>query len=203
MRNINSSTTMSDDDSHTDDSDSSLLLSDEEPAPIFLNGRESGEPLLSLYNSTSRRKKTIDNYVAPVELRDTVVRRKEYPNGVYIDKLGKVCPNDKRSGIYKLKPAAGDSDYRSYDVSDPDDPEYKLSDQSSEETESSESDDENEQSFDRDTTTVKVAGSAHGEYPAVSCNALDTDQPEGDISDDTPVQKKVKTHHVVSVENTH
>lgn len=50
-----------------------------------------------LFNSSSRRKKTIDNYVAPMNMRNKVVRCKEYPFGVYINRYGEVCPNDKRT----------------------------------------------------------------------------------------------------------
>jgi hypothetical protein len=69
---------------------------------IWLNPDEYNEDdLPSLLNSSSRRKKTIHD-LFPL-LADRVYRCKEYPGGVYINQYGEVCPDNKRSGIYRQK----------------------------------------------------------------------------------------------------
>ena len=55
------------------------------------------EILPILFNSTARRKKTIDNYTAPQHMRNTVYRCREFPNGVYINRYGEVCPDHELS----------------------------------------------------------------------------------------------------------
>jgi hypothetical protein len=68
---------------------------------IWLEGEDECLPVL--LNSTSRRKKTIDNYIAPEHLRKSIYRCKEFPGGVYINRYGEICPEDRRSGIYKRR----------------------------------------------------------------------------------------------------
>ncbi len=54
-----------------------------------------------LLNSTSTRKKTLENYIAPENIRNTTYRSKDFPAGIWITPFGKLDPNDPRSGIYK------------------------------------------------------------------------------------------------------
>lgn len=44
--------------------------------------------LITLFNSTRRRRVTKENYIAPRHMRDKVIYCKEYPNGVYINRSG-------------------------------------------------------------------------------------------------------------------
>ena len=94
-----------DDFSSTDDDSEDISIFDMDegftPETIWINENET-DWLPVLLNSTARRKKTIDNYIAHQNLRHTVYRCKEYPSGVYINKYGEICPDDKRSGIYKV-----------------------------------------------------------------------------------------------------
>ena len=46
-----------------------------------------------LFNSSRKRKRSISSYIAPVHLRDTYYQCQEYPDGVYINRYGEVCPN--------------------------------------------------------------------------------------------------------------
>lgn len=46
--------------------------------------------LITLFNSTRRRKVTKDNYIAPAYMRDKVIYCREYPKGVYINRSGRV-----------------------------------------------------------------------------------------------------------------
>jgi hypothetical protein len=82
-------------DSETDDIDGELDT-------IWLNYHEyHSDNLPILLNSTSTRKKTIDNYVAPENIRNTTYRSKDFPAGIWITSSGKLDINDPRSGIYK------------------------------------------------------------------------------------------------------
>jgi hypothetical protein len=82
-------------DSETDDIEGELDT-------IWLNYHEfHSDNLPILLNSTSTRKKTIDNYVAPENIRNTTYRSKDFPAGIWITSSGKLDVNDPRSGIYK------------------------------------------------------------------------------------------------------
>ena len=70
---------------------------------IWLSPREYNCVLPRLFNSTRRRKRDISNFVAPDEMRNTVVRSIEFPNGVFINAYGEVKPDDPRSGVYQCK----------------------------------------------------------------------------------------------------
>lgn len=59
------------------------------------------QTLPTLLNSTARRKKTIHNYYAPIRLRRTAERWREFPHGVYIDDDGVIQPEDKRSNRFQ------------------------------------------------------------------------------------------------------
>ena len=62
--------------------------------------KDKDEELPCLLNGTKRRKPTLESYVAPANMRDTVYRCREFPKGIYIDRFGKAQPNDKRTGIF-------------------------------------------------------------------------------------------------------
>ena len=68
---------------------------------IWLSAREYNCILPRLFNSTRRRKRDISNFVAPEQMRNTVVRSLEFPNGVFVNTYGEVKPDDPRSGVYK------------------------------------------------------------------------------------------------------
>ena len=76
---------------------------DEEDSDVVSIDSEENECLPVLFNGSSRRPKTIDNYIAPDKLRNCVYRCQEFPHGVYINVYGEVCPDDRRSGIYQVK----------------------------------------------------------------------------------------------------
>ncbi len=77
--------------------------------PIILSPEEFDVTTLpSLYNSSSRRKKNADSLFP--SLGNTVYRCKEFPNGVYINHVGEVCPDDPRTGIYREGEVTEDTD---------------------------------------------------------------------------------------------
>lgn len=67
---------------------------------IWLPEDDDEMDLVALLTNTSSRKKTWDTYVAPRHLHDKVIRCREYPRGVYIDRFGKAQPHDARSNLY-------------------------------------------------------------------------------------------------------
>jgi hypothetical protein len=77
----------------SDDSDASVSYSDEEDNEFddltHLHDDASAD-LPKLFNGTRRRPVTPENYLAPDRMRGTVYRCREYPNGVYIDPMGRV-----------------------------------------------------------------------------------------------------------------
>jgi hypothetical protein len=118
-------------------SDSDSFSDDEEL--IYLSDDEFQQNLPSLFNSSSRRKKSIDNYVAPINLRNKVYRCQEYPRGVFIDEFGEVCPNDKRSGLFR--PNSERPEYTTSDQVPHDEPEFVA------ETDDDEEDDDEEEDY--------------------------------------------------------
>jgi hypothetical protein len=76
------------------------------------------EELTSVFNSSSRRKKTIHNYVAPMHMREQTLRFIEYPTGVWIDEDGRLCPDDRRSDIFRIVKHAEPSDASEISESD-------------------------------------------------------------------------------------
>lgn len=84
------------------------------------------QQLTYLFGGSSKRRKD-QNSLFP-HLKDRIYRCREYPNGIYINKFGELCPNDQRSGVYQeieadMKP---DSDCEEYS-DDPDNDESKDS----------------------------------------------------------------------------
>jgi len=59
---------------------------------------DEGDTLISLLSGTSRRKRTVETYVAPFNYHGSVIRCREYPDGIYINNRGRMCPNDPRTG---------------------------------------------------------------------------------------------------------
>ena len=89
------SETQSEESDYDDDcSDHSLESSSDDGA---WREEDEQENLPTLLNSTRHRKKTIENYIAPVHMRETVYRCKEFPNGVYINRQGIVIPDHPQS----------------------------------------------------------------------------------------------------------
>jgi hypothetical protein len=70
---------------------------------IWLSTTEYNCALPRLFNSTRRRKRDITNFVAPEQMRNTVVRSIEFPNGVFVNAYGEVEPNHTKSGIYRCR----------------------------------------------------------------------------------------------------
>jgi len=66
---------------------------------IWLKPKEYNTRLPDLLNCSSRRKKTMDSLFP--HLANRIYRCTEFPQGIYINEHGELCPNDKRSGIYK------------------------------------------------------------------------------------------------------
>ncbi len=87
-------------DSQDDDQSSEVSNSD---GIVYLSSDDDDDELPVLLGGSSRRPKTIENYVAPPHLRDTVYRCREYPRGVYINPYGEICPNDHRSGRFQRR----------------------------------------------------------------------------------------------------
>jgi len=86
-------------DEFSDDADSSSG----EEGVVYLSSDDDERKLPLLLGGSSRRPKTIQTYVAPPNIRDTVYRCQEFPAGVYINKYGEVCPADPRSGIFQKR----------------------------------------------------------------------------------------------------
>jgi hypothetical protein len=87
------------DESEYDDDDSMAESSAAESSDDEAWREDDGtENLPTLLNSTRRRKKTIETYIAPVHMRETVYRCQEFPNGVYIDRQGCIQPKHPKSG---------------------------------------------------------------------------------------------------------
>jgi hypothetical protein len=74
-----------------------------------------------LLNSTTSRKKTIDNYIAPEKLRGTTTRSKDFPSGIFVTSVGKLDPTDKRSNIYVCVPDETDEQSQSEEASEAED----------------------------------------------------------------------------------
>lgn len=119
---------------------------DDIPAYVYLKPEEFYDSSLpKLFNSTSRRIKdknsTFTNYA------NQIVRCQEYPNGIYIDHLGKIQENHPKSGIYILKRSGQKqrrteetSDEEEETTSDDEETEEEITDE--EETEEEEDDEE-------------------------------------------------------------
>ena len=60
-----------------------------------------------LLNSTSRRVKTLETYIAPRNLRGTVYHCVEFPDGVFINEYGEVCPDHELTGSCPAKHTEG------------------------------------------------------------------------------------------------
>jgi hypothetical protein len=87
-----------------DGSDYSEELSDGEDGEydiLWLDQAEYDARLPDLLNSSSTRKKTIKSLFP--HLANRIYRCSEYPQGIYINEYGQLCPDDKRSGIYRRK----------------------------------------------------------------------------------------------------
>lgn len=99
-------------DDESEESESGSEEDDESEKTKWLDFEEyhKSSNLIRLLNGTSRRPKTIDNYVAPNDFRNMTVRSVDVINGfdcksgVWINGAGKICLEDARSGIYKTKP---------------------------------------------------------------------------------------------------
>jgi hypothetical protein len=102
-----------------------------------------------LFNSSSRRKKTIDNYIAPISLRNNVYMCKEFPQGVFINKYGEVCPEDPRSNVYKI---VDDKSDIKVELSDGSDCDYENEEDCEEydEDEEEEYDDDDDDDYDEE-----------------------------------------------------
>lgn len=94
------------------------------------------ESLPVLFNNSRKRKRTIDTYRAPPQLRNTVYRCREYPNGVFIDRFGVVCPEETTEPVTKQSryiespcEAESDDDYIDYPSSDSDSEEEEEEDE--------------------------------------------------------------------------
>ncbi len=74
------------------------------PKTIWLSYKEFHGFLAPLLNSTSTRKKTVQNYIAPENIRGTTQRTSDFREGVWITASGRIDLEDPRSGIYKCKP---------------------------------------------------------------------------------------------------
>lgn len=93
---------------------------------------ETDEPhaLPVLLNSTARRRKTLETYIAPPHLRQTVLRCQEFPHGVYIDSFGIPRPDDPRSNTFWKR-----SEWRAREAEAPETTDKDATDQTSPEEE--------------------------------------------------------------------
>lgn len=148
-----------------DEGDESLSSEDDEPDVCWLfRGRdEPDEQLPALLAGTARRRKTVETYVAPPRLCETVQRCREFPSGVYIDRHGRMQPDDPRSGVYRWwsgpapaeRPDPEDEDdddeEEEEDDDDEEDPESEfVPDEDDEEESEEEEEDEEEEEEDED-----------------------------------------------------
>jgi hypothetical protein len=130
---------------------------------IWLTKKEFKSDLTTLLAGTSRRPKTISNFVAPEIMRDTVKRCKEFPGGVYINIYGEICPDDPRTGVYRMiaqGSTEGDHPFVSEDVSGDDESDIYSSESSSDEdgeTESEEEDDDDWKEYERPSKKQKTS----------------------------------------------
>jgi hypothetical protein len=88
---------------HSEEEEEEYACADEDqgqPQIIWLPEEDQEDQLPSLLNNSARRKKTWETFVAHRNLHDHVVRCKEFPHGVYIDRFGKAQPQDARSHLY-------------------------------------------------------------------------------------------------------
>lgn len=158
--------------------------------PIWLDQEEwAVEDLPFLLTGSSRRKKTMDSLFP--HLSNKLYRCREFPGGIYINQYGELCPNDPRSGLYRLRPppqdgevpaAAGEEEVEDDEDSDndnrpdPDDEYWQQQEQKlqgsrkrrrSEQEDGSESDDdyvpENEESEDELKTVEEEEDDDDGE----------------------------------------
>jgi hypothetical protein len=102
-----------------------------------------------LLNSTSTRKKTLENYVAPDNIRSTTYRSKDFPAGIWITPFGKLDPNDPRSGIYKCLTKKSKTEDEENTDSDPD-----ASEEEQQELDSSSEDDWDAEIDDKEKLNV-------------------------------------------------
>lgn len=103
------------------------------------------EGLPRLFNSSSRRKKTLDNFIAPPHLHDRIYRCREFPRGVYINRHGEVLPDDSRSGCLVVSSSLG---ARNTIPSDDEEESYVPTDLEEEEEEDEDEDAEDEDEID-------------------------------------------------------
>jgi hypothetical protein len=144
----------------------------DEDGVIYLSSDEDDELPLLLGGSSSRRK-TIETYVAPAHLRDTIYRCREYPRGVYINRYGEVCPNDARSGRYQKRPRDEDEE----DVVDEEDVFHEVSRRSN---------------ALEDEDDEWIAGSESSGSEATSSEASHSEVEEHEDVDDEPAAKRSK-----------
>jgi hypothetical protein len=135
-------------DSESEEETDGIKNPNAKPATIWLSEKEYWGPLPLILNSSATRKKTIDNYIAPLSLRNSTQRGSDYRGGVWITNSGKLDPEDERSGIYKCETNQESEvvDQSSGDESD-----------ASEDADQTESDSENsEDDWDAEVATKKV-----------------------------------------------
>jgi hypothetical protein len=129
---------------------------------IWLTKAEFKSDLTTLLAGTSRRPKTVSNFVAPEIMRDTVKRCKEFPGGVYINIYGEICPDDPRTGVYRMISQGSvevDPPFVEEDVSGDDESDVYNSESSSEdsEKESDEEDDDDWKEYERPVKKQKTS----------------------------------------------
>lgn len=85
---------------------------------VYVSSDDDETKLPTLLGGSSRRPRTLETYRAPVEMRNSVYRCKEFPAGVYINNYGELCPSDSRSGIFQKRKRAEveDDDVHEEDV---------------------------------------------------------------------------------------
>lgn len=106
-----------------------------------------------LLNSSKKRKRSLSNYIAPVNLRNTIYQCQEFPDGVFINRYGEICPNSDVS----IPPIQNsdfdeDSDTKSTALLDEDYSEPNESSSESEYEENSSSEDVSISDFDAEHT---------------------------------------------------
>ena len=94
-------------------SDSEIFPSEDEedckPETIWLTKDEFENNLPSLLRGTARRKKTMESLFP--HLSNQVYRCSEFPNGIYINDFGELCPKDSKSGVYQQIPPEEEDDF--------------------------------------------------------------------------------------------
>lgn len=169
---------VSDESSHDDGEDAVYFSSSED------------EDLQVLLGGSSSRKRTIENYIAPEKMRDTVQRCVEYPRGIYIDRSGRMCPDDPRSGRYG-KRSRDDDDVDEDDAFHEVSRRHKKSDGDSDdewygETDTSDSDEYEEEEEDEGPAKKKRRGIVEEEWK---------DDRDSDLTDEQKKQRFMDELH--------